>query len=51
MAGWLDKEQTTVDTRVLDVAVALSSELLPEVCGVLVFDIFHDWIPAIKGLA
>jgi hypothetical protein len=46
MAGWLDEEQAAVDTGVLDISLTLSCELLSEVCGVLVFDILDDWIPA-----
>lgn len=35
-----------MDAGVLDVALSLGGELLAEVCGVLVLDVLHNWIPA-----
>lgn len=46
MAGWLNEEKTTVDTCVLDVALSLSCEFLAEVGRVLIFDVFHNGVPA-----
>ncbi len=46
MAGWLDEEETAVDTGVLNVALSLCGELLAEVCGVLILDVLDDWVPA-----
>lgn len=46
VAGWLDEEETAVDASVLDVALALSGELLVQVCAVLVLDVFDNWLPA-----
>lgn len=46
MAGGLDEEQAAVDTGVLDVALTLRSELLAEVCGVLIFDVLDNGVPA-----
>lgn len=45
MTGWLDEEEAAVDAGILDVALALSGELLAEVCGVLVLDVLHNWVP------
>lgn len=46
VASGLNEVKTAVDPGILDVAVALSSELLAQVCRVLVLDVFHDRIPA-----
>ena len=46
MSSWVDEVQAAVDARVLDVTVTHRRELLAKVCTVLVFDIFHNWIPA-----
>lgn len=34
-----------MNASILDVSLTLSSELLAEVRAVLVFDVFHNWIP------
>ena len=46
MTGGLDKEETAVDTGILDISLSLSSKLLSEVCRVLVLDVLDDWVPA-----
>ena len=46
MARGLDEEQTAVDAGILEVALALGSELFPEVCAVLVLDVLNNGIPA-----
>lgn len=46
VASRIDEKQATVDTRVLDVAVANGCELLAKVCAVLVLDVLDDWVPA-----
>lgn len=46
MARGLNKKQTAVDAGVLDVAFTLGSELLTEICRVLVFDVLDNGIPA-----
>lgn len=46
VARWLDEEQATVNAGVLDIALSLSSELLAEICGVLVLDVLDNWVPA-----
>lgn len=46
VASGLNEVKAAVDPGILDVAVALSSELLAQVCRVLVLDVFHDRIPA-----
>ena len=51
MTRGLDEEQAAVNTGILNVTLALSSELLAEVCRVLILDILHNGIPAIKQLA
>lgn len=51
MARWLNEKQTAVNTGILNVAVTLGSELFAKVSGVLVLDIFHNWIPAGDKLA
>ena len=45
MARGLDEEQAAVDTGILDITVTLGREFLPEVCRVLVLDVFHNWVP------
>lgn len=46
VAGGVDKEQAAVNTRVLDITVALSGELFSEVGRMLVLDVFNDGVPA-----
>ncbi len=46
VARRLDEEKAAVDASILDVALALSSELLPQVGGMLVLDILDNGIPA-----
>lgn len=46
MARGLDEEQAAVDTGVLDVSLTLRSELLAEVCRVLILDILDNGVPA-----
>ncbi len=46
VAGRLDEEQAAVDASVLDVALALSSELLSQVRRVLVLDVLDNGVPA-----
>jgi hypothetical protein len=45
VAGWLDEEETAVDTGVLNVSVALGSKFLPQVRRMLVLDVLDDGIP------
>lgn len=45
MTRGLNKEQTAVDTSVLNVTFALRSKLFPQVGGVLVLDVFDNWVP------
>ncbi len=42
----VDKVQAAMNASILDVAFTLSSQLLAQIRGVLVFDIFDDRIPA-----
>ena len=42
----VDEVQRAVDPRVLDVSVAHGSQLLAQVCAVLVLDILNDRVPA-----
>ena len=46
VSGRVDEKQATVNSCVLDVAVTNGSELLAEVCAVLVLDVLDDRIPA-----
>lgn len=46
MARGLDEEQAAVDAGILDVALPLSRELLPQVGGVLILDVLDDGVPA-----
>lgn len=46
VTGWLDEEETAVNTCVLNVAFALGGELFTEVGRVLIFDVFDDRVPA-----
>lgn len=48
MSRGLDKEQTAMDTGILDIPLALSSKLLPEIGGVLILDILDNWVPAVE---
>lgn len=48
VAGGVDEEQTAVNTRVLDVAVPHSGELLAEVGAMLVLDVFYNGVPATR---
>ena len=53
MSCWVNEIEATVDSRVLDVAVAHSSKLFAQVRAVLVLDVFDDGIPtanAFQGL-
>lgn len=45
VTGGADEVETAVDTSVLDVALALSRELLAKVGAVLVFDVFDNRVP------
>ena len=49
-ARGVDEEERAVDTRVLDVTVALRGELLAEVGAVLVLDVLHDRVPATRHM-
>lgn len=46
VTGGLDEEQAAVNASVLDVALTLSSELLAEIGGVLILDVFDNGVPA-----
>jgi hypothetical protein len=46
MARWLNEEQATMDTSILNVTLTLSSEFLAKVCGVLILDILDNGVPA-----
>lgn len=46
VARRLDEEQAAVNAGVLDVLVAVGSELLAQVGRVLVLDVLHDRVPA-----
>lgn len=46
MARRLDEEQAAMDAGVLNVALALRSELLAQVRGVLILDVLDDRVPA-----
>jgi hypothetical protein len=48
MAGRLNEEQAAVNTSILDITFALSCELFAKVGGVLIFDVFDNWVPAVK---
>jgi hypothetical protein len=45
VSGGLDEEETAMNTRVLDITVALGSEFLPEIGRMLIFNVFDDRIP------
>ena len=47
VAAGVDEVQSAVNTRVLDVSVAHSSELLAQVGTVLVLDVLDDGVPAV----
>ena len=47
MARGVDEEERAVDTRVLDVTVALCGELLAKVGTVLVLDVLDNGVPAV----
>lgn len=49
MTGWVDEVYTAVNTGVLDVTVPLRGKLFTKVGAVLVFDVFDDWVPAVKN--
>lgn len=51
MARRLDEEQAAVNARVLNIALALSGKLLPQVSRVLVLDVLHDGVPAMPQSA
>lgn len=46
MTGWLDEEETAVNTCILDIAFSLGGEFFAKIGRVLVFDVFDDRIPA-----
>ena len=46
MTRGLDEEQAAVDARVLEVSLALGSELLAQVGAVLVLDVLDNGVPA-----
>ena len=48
VARRVDEEGCAVDTRVLDMAVALRSELLAQVRAVLVLNVLDDGVPAVS---
>lgn len=45
MAGWVDEEETAMDTGVLDMAVSHRCELLAKIRAVLVLDVLDNGIP------
>ena len=45
MSGGLDEEEAAMNTGVLDVTVALGSEFLSEIRGMLILNILDDRIP------
>lgn len=51
MARGLDEEEAAVDTGILDITVTLGSKFLPEVCRVLVLDVFHDRVPTSRAVS
>ena len=51
VASGIDEVQAAVDTRVLDIAVTHSSQLLAQVCRVLVLDVLDDRVPANQGIS
>lgn len=51
MSRWLDEEETAVDSGVLDISFTLSSKLLAQVGGVLVFNVLDDRVPAVKSIS
>jgi hypothetical protein len=46
MARRLDEEEAAMNAAVLDVALSLGRQFLSQIGGVLVFDVFDNWIPA-----
>ena len=46
MAGGLDEKKAAMNAAVLDVALSLGGQFLSKIGGVLVFDVFDDWVPA-----
>lgn len=49
MTGGIDEEERAMDPRILNVAVSHCRQLFPEVCAVLVLDVFDDRVPAERG--
>ena len=48
MTSGIDEEQSAVDTRVLDVAIALRREFLAKICAVLVLRCISSASPRIN---
>lgn len=46
VTGWLDEEQAAVNASILDVLVTVGCELLAQVGGVLILDVFDNGVPA-----
>lgn len=51
MTGWLNEEETTMDTGVLDVTFSLGGKFFPQVCGMLIFDVLDNRVPAIQRVS
>lgn len=48
MTGWLNEEETAMDTGVLDVTFSLGGKFFSEVGGMLIFDVLDNRVPAIQ---
>ena len=46
MARRLNEEEAAVNAAILNVALSLGGQFLSKIRGVLIFDVFDDWIPA-----
>ena len=46
VSSWCDEVQAAVDAGILDVSLTLSSQLLSQICAVLVLNVLDDRIPA-----
>lgn len=51
MTGWLNEEETTMDTGVLDVTFSLGGKFFAQVGGMLIFDVLDNRVPAIQRVS
>lgn len=51
MSGRLDKEETAMDTCVLNIPFSLGGEFLAEIGGMLILYVLDNRVPAIIGIS